>query len=203
MARAHDDGLADELDAIRRDLGSLRTPGPRPSKIVLDIPDRIAPGFAEAFDAVMIERTTATWEFACGRLAHFVARVGHARVPVGHREDGLPLGGWERNQHGALARPALPPDRVARLDALGFVWDARADAWAAEYTALERLAAREGHARVPQDHLEDGFRLGRWVSNQRVARKRDVLSFDRVARLDALGMVWEALSGSLARRRGY
>ena len=35
----------------------------------------------------------------------------------------------------------------------------------------EEFVAREGHARVPQGHREDGYRLGQWVTKQRQAHR--------------------------------
>jgi len=53
-------------------------------------------------------------------LRSFVARMGHARVPIAHIEDGVRLGRyvnqWRSN------RDRLSETSVARLDQLGFVW---------------------------------------------------------------------------------
>ncbi|MQF90095.1 MAG: hypothetical protein FI737_13605 [SAR202 cluster bacterium] len=43
----------------------------------------------------------------------------------------------------------------------------------------EKYFAREGHTRVSQKHIVDGFRLGQWVSNQR-ARKFGLPKITRV-----------------------
>ncbi len=53
--------------------------------------------------------------------------------------------------------------------------------WDSYYRCLRVFVAREGHAKVPQHHVEDGVRLGQWVSHQR--RQRDKLSFRRVRAL--------------------
>ena len=54
------------------------------------------------------------------------------------------------------------------------------------------LKEREGHCRVSSNHLESHYRLGSWVSHQRVSK--DKLSDDRIRRLDELGFVWDALT---------
>ncbi|NOT98522.1 MAG: DEAD/DEAH box helicase family protein [Sideroxydans sp.] len=72
------------------------------------------------------------------------------------------------------------------LEHLGVSWDE----W---YGKLWAFAEREGHCRVHQHYLtNDGFRLGRWVVNQRMTK--DNLAADRMGRLEALtGWAWNAL----------
>jgi Helicase associated domain len=58
-------------------------------------------------------------------------------------------------------------------------------------SSLLTVARREGHARVPQAHVEEGIRLGAWVANQRTHYKTGRLSKDRATRLEALtGWTW-------------
>jgi hypothetical protein len=85
---------------------------------------------------------------------------------------------------------ALSDERVARLDALpGWVWSTSEHRWDKGYSALKRFVSREGHARVPYTHTEDGYRLGTWVVTQR--QKRDRLPSGRIERLEALpGWTW-------------
>jgi hypothetical protein len=61
------------------------------------------------------------WEVGFEHLQAFVREYGHTRVPHKYKSpDGYKLGRWTDNQR---HRPnAVPADRKARLDALGFEW---------------------------------------------------------------------------------
>jgi hypothetical protein len=66
-------------------------------------------------------------------------------------------------------------------------------------SALRQYAAREGHARVPQNYVEtvDGIdvNLGNWVVSKRGQFKSDRLSAERIAELEALpGWPWQLRS---------
>src|SRR5262249_35055775 len=83
----------------------------------------------------------------------------------------------------------MPAERRQRLDALGFVWDAIEEAWETGFHHLAVYKQREGHCRVPAKYMENGFRLGQWVSVQRQAKGK--MPAERRRRLDALGFVWD------------
>lgn len=58
-------------------------------------------------------------------------------------------------------------------------------------TALSRFVAREGHTRVPPQHVEDGIRLGRWVVRRRADANLGRMSADLARSLEAIpGWSW-------------
>jgi superfamily II DNA or RNA helicase len=130
-------------------------------------------------------------------LRAYVAREGHARVPFTHREGELRLGQWIMTQRRAHGKGQLAPERVAALESLGMVWDAQGESFQQNLAALRTYVAREGHARVPFTHREGELRLGQWIGVQRRAREKEMLSPERIADLEALGMVW-----SIYKKRG-
>ena len=111
----------------------------------------------------------------------------------------------EEERKAKRAYAPLSDEEVARLEALGVVWDVAAAQWEQNYALLRAFVEREGHANVPQKHEEDGERLGGWLSNQRLrwrarglseeertAKKLGTpLSDEEVARLEAVGVVWQ------------
>lgn len=190
--RAHDEVLADELDALRRQQGRQGLVGQRPTKIQLDLPEGIGVDFTEAFDARLLEATTASWELWFGLLVAYVEHHGDCLPPAKYLEQGLPLGRWVDKQRAAFKRGDLSPERAARLQALpGWAWSVLDGAWEQAFAALVRFRAEEGSTRVPVAYEQDGVKLGRWVIKQRQAYRHGRLSVERVQRLEAIeGWAW-------------
>jgi hypothetical protein len=130
------------------------------------------------------------WEAGYTALLKFNDRKGNCLVAVNHVEDGYRLGKWCSAQR--QAKSALTEDRLRRLDELGFIWDARSELWEAGYAALIKFKDREGHCRVPSNHVEDGYRLGQWCSVQK--QKKEEMNTNRRLRLDKLCFIWDLRS---------
>jgi hypothetical protein len=132
------------------------------------------------------------WDKSFARLEDFVRRHGHAKVPRGLVESGFSLGGWVSQQRAHYRVGRLRSDRIARLEGLpGWSWYPYDSAWEKSFLHLQRFAEREGHARVPKGHVEEGLNLATWVSWQRRGYTRGELSKDRASRLEALpGWTW-------------
>jgi hypothetical protein len=131
----------------------------------------------------------AAWEKGFNYLKIYRDRVGHCRVPKTHKEeDGFELGSWVGVQR--VKKDKMSLERRKRLDELGFVWDPREADWEEGFSYLKLYQEREGNCRAPKNHKENGFRLGQWLSVQRV--NKDKMSSERRKRLDGLGFVWKA-----------
>lgn len=188
--RAHDEVLAEQLDELRRELGRRRTNDiVLPAKLHVDLPVAVGEDFARAFRARLVEQATSSWEASYGVLCRFVKREGHSLVPADHEEDGVQLGKWVSKQRARRKQDQLSEERMQRLQALpGWRWEPLEERWEEGYAALLRFAESTGHVRVPLRHVEDGFKLGRWVANQRVRSRNEA---DRGSRLEAVpGWSW-------------
>ena len=137
-------------------------------------------------DIEIVDRLGTGWDYWYGLLQKLQQREGHVRPVPTHKEAGLNLGQWVMTQRANKGK--LSPERIARLDKLGFIWDPLAEDWEINFAALERFKQREGHIRPAALYHENGLRLGSWVRTQR-SRKR-YLSPERIARLDKLGFSW-------------
>jgi ribosomal protein L7Ae-like RNA K-turn-binding protein len=64
--------------------------------------------------------------------------------------------------------------------------------WESNFLLLLQFRDREGHLRVPARHVEDGHKLGRWISKQRYHKRLGTLCPERLRRLNEIGIVWNA-----------
>jgi Helicase associated domain len=147
---------------------------------------------------VIWEPQDALWDQRFQELAAFKERFGHCDVPQDHAEDPQ-LGMWVSNQRQFRRRGKLSPDRLAKLEALGVVWDTLDTAWERRFRELEAFKAREGYANVPQSYFENP-QLGRWLHKQRQMRARGKLPKDRIVRLGALGIDWNPSKTRTSKR---
>jgi len=135
-----------------------------------------------------LSRLAEQWEDGFDALQKFHQREGHCRVLRGNQEFGFNLCSWVNKQRSR--KEGLTPDRIKRLDSLGFTWGLRADRWEKSFAALQKFYQREGHCRVPEWSQEFGLNLGSWVQMQRYSEEG--LTPDQLKRLNALGFVWKA-----------
>jgi hypothetical protein len=205
--RAHDETLAESLDRLRYQMGRLGNRDFRlPRRVYVDMPAAITEDFVRAFDARLIEATTPTWEFWLGLVARFSDRVGHARVPQSHVEDGWRLGQWVNRQRTLRRRDGLTKSEVARLEAVpGWTWNWSESSWEDGFAALRLFVAQEGHAAPRMAYVSDtGYPLGQWVINQRQQHRLGRLAQSRAQRLEALaGWLWDADSDDADWQAGY
>jgi len=189
--RAHDERLAEEVDALRRGLG--RTGRIRNNdisdRIVVDLPRRAGATFAEALSARLVQSASSSWEEGFGRLEAFVAKNGHARPTQAMISDGYRVGQWVTTQRSS--RDTLPVVRRQRLESLpGWTWDALETRWEEFFKQLEAFVAKSGHARPATDLVIDGYRLGQKVASLR-GPARESLNPERTKQLEALpGWTW-------------
>ncbi len=185
--RAHDEELAEQLDSLRRSLGKPGGPLKIPAKIHFDLPTKVSPDFADAFDVCLIESTTASWEFWFGLLEQYVAENGHTLVPQSYTANRYQLGKWVAKQRAKHAKGNLDTDRQYRLKNLpGWTWEPKADQWEYAFSRLLHYVESNGHASVPLAYTVDGYPLGRWVIKQRARYAEGALDGERQYRLKNL-----------------
>jgi hypothetical protein len=68
---------------------------------------------------------SATWDETYALLQQFKKREGHCNVPQSHKEDEANLGMWVSHQRQLKTKERLDPDRLKRLEEIGFNWAKR------------------------------------------------------------------------------
>ena len=165
-AENHDDDLADELDALRREQGRRGSVKGRPDKIVLDLPVGISSSFADAFDAIVVKRATTYGEEGLGAAMAFRREHGHLRVRANHvTETGFKLGSWIVVRRVEYREGRLSQERIAQLDALDMIWDPLEADWRSAVAAatayrphMDTCVSPEATSRMT------AFSLGSWIS---------------------------------------
>lgn len=188
--RAHDDELAEKIDALRRDLGKRGGSPKLPDKIHLDLPIGVEATFADAFDVRLVERTSFSWEFWFGLFQRYVEEHGTTFVPAHDRYGGYRLGGWVSTQRSRQA--VLTADQVLRLEALpGWVWDRHGSRWEEGYRHLLDYVAKHGNTLITSTEKYRNYPLGTWAAIQRRDYQNGKLSEERHDRLEAVpGWTW-------------
>ena len=184
----HDEELVDIIREMRQAKGEGK---PFDPTRLLDKIEFIGPqvAFHELVQSISIEitdRLGVSWDEMFGRLKKYRERVGHCRVPAGHKEGDHSLGTWVSVQRRSKA--TLAPERVQRLDGIGFVWDPLTADWEEGFAALKLYQERVGHCRVPATYKDGEYNLGNWTTHQRKYKAR--ITPERVQRLDEIGFVW-------------
>jgi superfamily II DNA or RNA helicase len=166
--------------------------------------ERLAPERIAALEVLGMIWDPLTDGFARGlaALERFRAAHGHLRVPDKYIDsNGVRLGIWVRNRRTDYAAGRIATERVASLESIGMVWDELDALFADGLSHYARFVQREGHGRVVAVHMESGYPLGQWLAGKRTERDRGKRSLtpERIADLDALGMVWDPFADDFAR----
>ena len=141
----------------------------------------------------------AKWEQGYALAMNYAAEHGDLNVPVNYTtEKGEKLGAWILNQRTAYTKEMLSQDQIDRLEKIGIYWGNRNDRqWNEVYGAAKRYFEANGNLDVPVAYVSpEGYALGKWVRRQQYAyrnpeKSNAILSPQRVALLDAIGMQWE------------
>ncbi len=155
---------------------------------------------------VLFERLQASlvssWDHYFSEASIYYAEHGNLNIPKRYTTPaGLSLGVWlvtQRRVREGQIQGNLTEQQIARLDSIGMVWGNRNDRqWNEGYQEAKRYFDAHGDLNVPDDYVSPcGYNLGNWVKRQRYTRHNPekscaVLTEERIAKLDEIGMRWE------------
>ena len=143
---------------------------------------------------------TASWELMYHYAKAYAEENGDLEVPKRYvTGEGYSLGSWIQTQRLVRAGKtsgSLTEVQINLLDAIGMRWESARDlAWEKYYAAAKQYYDEHGDLLVSiSDNKLYGVALGRWIAQLRNYRKSNIqstfLSPERIAALDAIGMVW-------------
>ena len=153
--------------------------------------DRLTPEQIQRLDALgfIWDPLTEQWEQGIKELSSYKGEHGDCLVPKGYiSASNYKLRNWVNTQR--TKKDKLTPERIQRLDALGFVWDVYAEQWEKGLKEISTYKEEHGDCLVAAKHITaSNYKLGAWVNMQR--SRKDRLTPEQVQRLDALGFVWK------------
>jgi hypothetical protein len=139
---------------------------------------------------------TDAWFTRYNELVKYKRELGNCDVPKGYKPN-LQLGKWVHRQRDRFKDKLLSEDRIAKLNEIGFAWDAWSrvskyytDAWFTRYNELMEYKRETGNCDVPKGY-KPNLQMGKWVHKQRERFKDKLLSEDRIAKLNEIGFVWD------------
>lgn len=144
----------------------------------------------ESLQSWMWDPVLELWNQNYNDLVEFVAKKH--RLPVKEREKEKRLSTWVSVQRSRKKKERMPPDQIAMLNQVEtWAWTPFEDSWMQSMAALKRFAKQQGHAQVPQRHVEGSIALGVWVNTQRRKYGNRQLSKERIAQLESVpGWSW-------------
>jgi hypothetical protein len=134
-----------------------------------------------------VHAETPEWYKNYASLIQYRNENGHSNVPQSY--SGIKnLGRWVNDQR--VKKDKLTEIQVRLLDNLGFVWNLPDVVWETRFNELVEYRNRFGNTDIPAT-FKGNTRLGMWVYKQR--RNKDMLSSDKVGKLEQLGFRWGAI----------
>jgi len=149
-------------------------------------------------------RERGSWDDRLAEVVAFKATNGHCDMPV-YCPENPKLGRFVNATRTQRNSGRLPADRIAKLDALGFVWGSSRTAevggegingaWKTRFDELLCYKEEKGHCNVPAK-CSSNPQLANWVGVQRHQKRKGSLHPKREEMLNSIGFQFEPLTGS-------
>jgi len=152
---------------------------------------------------------TEKWNQRYKEAKEFAKKHGHCLIPNVYPAN-PDLGSWakrQRYQYSLFTSKdsprykensrscAIDPERIKKLDSIGFCWHHKNNRWMQRYKELLQFVEKYGHTSVPTWH-EENQGLAGWVKVQRrqyrlfQMRQKTAMTEDRIKLLNKVGFTW-------------
>ncbi len=149
-------------------------------------------------------RMELSWRQQYDEAREFFKEHGNLSIPKRYvGKSGKNLRIWLQRQRAGRRRGQLSSEQVALLDGIGMIWNPDTP-WNIGFSHAEAYYKQYGHLAVPNNYIcADGYRLGKWISNQRSAeRGAQGLKSEQIEKLKQIGMLWSAKAGRREKDEG-
>ncbi|MGN0414931.1 MAG: Helicase associated domain protein [Agathobacter sp.] len=149
------------------------------------------------------DKNNEKWDEYIRAAEEYQSEHGDLNVPAKYvTGDGIPLGRWVhviRHQifSDSSRRKPLSEEQLAKLRKIGFDTEKKSvRQWNMKFELAREYYEEHGNLNVPVSYCVKGVKLGRWISNIRVNRKKPgtsglVLNEERIRQMDSIGMNWK------------
>jgi len=185
----NDEVLAEIIRQMRENRGRTKgfDDGAFREKVVVLGPGLSLNSLRQCITTRIIDRLGSSMDERFGELLAYKDLHGDCNVPEKWPEN-LSLGLWVVNRRQDKRKGTLSDEWVRRLEAVGFVWEAREYNWEEMLSELTKFKVKHGHCNV---QMSDNPLLFHWVIQQRTDRRQGIINEERIRRLDNLGFVWD------------
>ena len=146
-----------------------------------------------------VSQAELSWRQQYEEAEEFYRKHGNLSIPRRYAaRSGKDLGVWLQRQRAGYRSGCLAAWQVQMLDGIGMIWEF-ADPWETGFQHAREYFYTNGHLMVPNNYIcADGYRLGKWISNQRFTYGKTAgkaLEERKIKQLESIGMVWNAKPG--------
>lgn len=143
------------------------------------------------------KRKLRTWDEWYADAREYARIYGNLLVPRAYRtSEGHRLGRWiemQRAYHNGVpsSRVSLSQLQIALLEQIGMVWKVEyRSEWEDWLKQAQKYYIEHGDLLVPRSYQSGRYSLGNWIQQRRKEYAEGRLDEDRIADLEACGMVW-------------
>ena len=140
---------------------------------------------------------TTQWDEKYKALKDFISK--YERMPLSSET----LSRWCKTQRQNYSKGKLSNQRIEKLNKLKFIWDEQEYIWNLNYNYLKEFTKRQKMFPKSDEEYPKGNNLGRWILGNKNRYKTGKLSNERIKKLEAIGMIWDALEFQWNKQYNY
>ena len=129
-----------------------------------------------------------SWDYMYEKLKEFYLENNTVNVSINYNAK---LYYWIMRQKQSYEHNLLSSEKIKKLNELGFKWDI--NSWEENYTLLKEYIDLHKNSLVPVKTIYKQVKLGEWCAKQRRIYHDNLLSFERIEKLNNINFAWDFL----------